>query len=45
MASIRLKQKISWCTSKGHKVQNSGPWDAWQASGLKKKFLVYQQGP
>ena len=25
-------------------VQNSGPWDPWQASDLKKKSLVYQQG-
>ena len=30
--------------SKGHGVQNSGPWDPWQASDEKKKFLVHQQG-
>ena len=29
--------------SKQHGVQNSGPWDLWQASD-KKKSLVYQQG-
>ena len=29
--------------SKQHGVQNSGPWDPWQASD-KKKSLVYQQG-
>ena len=26
-----------WCTSRGCRVQDSGPWDPWQA-------LVYQQG-
>ena len=25
-------------------VQNSGPWDPWQASDYNKKSLVYQQG-
>ena len=30
--------------SKHHGVQNSGPWDPWQASDYKKKTLVYQQG-
>ena len=29
--------------SKQHGVQNSGPWDLWQASGYKKESLVYQQ--
>ena len=29
---------------KQHGVPNSGPWDPWQASDLKKKSLVYQQG-
>ena len=32
MASIRLEIKNSWCTSTGHKVQNSGLWDLWQVS-------------
>ena len=32
MASIRLKKKNSWCTSRGRQVENSSPWDAWQAS-------------
>ena len=30
--------------SKQHGVQNSGPWDSWQALDYKKKSLVYQQG-
>ena len=25
-------------------LQNSGPWDPWRASDLKKKPLVHQQG-
>ena len=30
--------------SKQDGVQNSGPWDPWQASDEKKRYLVYQQG-
>ena len=29
VASIRPKQKRPWCTSRGCRVQNSGPWDPW----------------
>ena len=27
-----------------HGVQTSGPWDPWEASDQRKKFLVYQHG-
>ena len=31
MECIRLKQKIRYCTSTGCRVQNSVPWDIWNA--------------
>ena len=41
MASIRLKKKNSWCTSRGRKVQNSGPWGAWQALYRKRYPIAF----
>ena len=32
MECIKLKIKLSWCTGKGCRVQNSGPRDIWNAS-------------
>ena len=43
VASIRLKQKIPWCTSRGCRVQNSGPWVPWLPA-VENSRLLAQRG-